>query len=74
MVNLPAPFTSFVPTTARLARNLLAAAGFCSVAAARAAAIPVFDMAAPFMAAPFMAAAFIARGAMDFECFGTNAS
>merc|ERR1719436_2307499 len=59
MVNLPLPFTSFVATSARLARNLLAAAGFCSVAAARAAAIPVF-----VMAAPFLAAAFIALGAM----------
>merc|ERR1719436_1773168 len=59
MVNLPLDFTSLVATSARLARNLLAAAGFCSVAAARAAAIPVF-----VMTAPFMAAAFIALGAM----------
>merc|ERR1719203_1168321 len=55
MVNLPLDFTSLVATSARLARNLLAAAGFCSVAAA----IPVF-----VMTAPFMAAAFIALGAM----------
>merc|ERR1719203_916649 len=59
MVNLPLDFTSWVATSARLARNLLAVAGFCSVAAARAAAIPVF-----VMTAPFMAAAFIALGAM----------
>merc|ERR1719188_723332 len=61
MVNLPLFFTSLVATSAKLSSTLFTTAGFCSVAAASAAAMPLFDKAAPALAAFFIA--FIA-GAM----------
>merc|ERR1711915_960743 len=45
MVNLPDFFTSLVATSVRTSMNFLAAAGFCSVFSASAAAIPVLEMA-----------------------------
>merc|ERR1712129_333285 len=60
MVNLPVPLTSLVATSAKVSSIFLHTAGFCSVAAARAAAMADLDIAAP---AP-MPAAFIARGAI----------
>merc|ERR1712066_490628 len=45
MVNLPVFFTSLVATSVRMSMNFLAAAGFCSVFSASAAAMPVLDMA-----------------------------
>merc|ERR1711897_53969 len=55
MVNLPALFTSLVPTSARVSSTFLTAAGFSSAAVASAAARPDFDMAALFIAAAFIA-------------------
>merc|ERR1740129_2384174 len=52
MVNLPMLFTCLVATSAKLSSIFLQAAGFCSVASARAAAMPDLLMAVtPFMAA-----------------------
>merc|ERR1719445_1341137 len=65
MVNLLPAFTSLVATAAKLSRNFLPSAGFTPAAAATAAAMPDFDMAA----APFIAAAFIARGAMAWSIY-----
>merc|ERR1712151_196029 len=62
MVNLPLAFTSLVATSAKVSSIFLQTAGFSSVASARAPAIPLF-----VLAAPFMAAAFIALGAMVSE-------
>merc|ERR1719323_221363 len=59
MVNLPVPLTSLVATSAKVSSIFLHTAGFNSTAAARAAAMPDLDIAAP----TFMPA-FIARGAM----------
>merc|ERR1719411_1635357 len=53
MVNLPVPLTSLVATSAKASRSFLQAAGFSSVAVARAAAMADLDIAAP---------AFMARG------------
>merc|ERR1719323_2335897 len=57
IVNLPADFTSFVPTAARLASTFLQSAALSPVAVAIAAVMPDCDMA-------FAAAAFMAFGAM----------
>merc|ERR1719188_1532639 len=62
MVNLPVFLTSLVATSAKLSSTLFTTAGFCSVAAASAAAMPLFDKAAPALAFPAFIA-FIA-GAM----------
>merc|ERR1719454_226835 len=64
MVNLPAPFTSFVATVASFSNNCLQTNPLTSVPSIMAATRPDLDMAAaPFMAAAFMAGAF-ARGAI----------
>merc|ERR1719223_1199000 len=63
MVNLPALLTSLVATSAKVSRTFLHTAGFTSVAAARAAAMPDLTIAAPAFIPAFMPAS-IARGAI----------
>merc|ERR1712050_137374 len=67
MVNLPALFTCAVATSARLSSIFLQAAGFCSVASARAAAMPDLLMAM----APFIAGAMaLSEGWARATCLG----